>query len=121
VDKAVLWHLEKGVNLNPWHLLQVCRAAYRFPKHAAEAKELADKLPKNFKPRAQLEWLLVQLEKGDAKADDLVKSLPDPEGAARGLAWLALGRHFGPDLTLPDNVDDAPYRVFAKIGQALGK
>jgi len=121
VDKAVEWYLEKGINPNPWHTLQVCRAAYRFPKHSAKAKELADKLPKNFKPRAQLEWLLVQLEKGDAKADDLVKGLPEPEGAARGLAWLALGRHFGDKLDLPDNVDDAPYRVFAKIGQALGK
>jgi len=121
VDKAMQWYMEKGVNLNQWHTLQVCRAAYRFPNHAAAAKELADKLPKNFKPRAQLEWLYAQLEKDEGKADELVKNLPDPEGPARGLAWLALGRHFGGELTLPDGANDAAYRVFAKIGQALGK
>lgn len=120
VDKALQWHMEKGVNLNPWHVLQVCRAAYRCPNHADAAKELADRLPKNFKSRAQFEWLLAQLEKGDAKAEDLVKNLPDPDGPARGLAWLALGRHFGSGLALAEGADDAPCRVFAKIGQALG-
>ncbi|GEM_PF-6511246 len=119
VDKAL--ELTKGQKLNPWLTLQLCKAAYRFPDHAARAKELADKLPPNFKRRAQLEWLLAQLEKSDAKAEDLVKALPEHDGPTRGLAWVALGRHFGSALALPEvNSEDGPYRVFAKIGQALG-
>lgn len=111
----------KGKGSSAWQVLQMCRTAYRLPDHAAEAKQRAAKLEKVFKRRAQLDWVEAQLEKGDAKLADLLPHLPDPEGPARGLAWMALGRYFGNSLTLPDaGSEDGPYIVFAKIGQALG-
>ena len=120
-DALKLLEKNPGLKVPPWQTLQLCRAACRFPHHSAEARKLADKLPAEFKRRAQLEWLQAQLDKGDAKAEALVTELPDQGGAARGLAWVALGRHFGSALPLPDaDSEDGPCVVFARIGQALG-
>ena len=112
-----------GKKYPPWHTLQLCRVAFRVPDHAAAAKEMALKLPGNFKRRAQLEWVYSQLERDDGKVTmELVKDFPDPGGAARTLAWIALARHLGRDCELPsENGEEAEHREFVKIGQLVGK
>jgi hypothetical protein len=112
-----------GKKYPPWHTLQLCRAAFRVPEHAADAKDMALKLPGNFKRRAQLEWVYSQLERDDGKVTmELVKEFPDAGGAARTLAWIALARHLGRDCELPsENGEDAEHREFVKIGHLVGK
>ncbi|MCI0681583.1 MAG: hypothetical protein L0Y71_05735 [Gemmataceae bacterium] len=112
-----------GQSYPAWHTLQLCRAAFRIPDQAATAKEYGLKLPGNFKRRAQLEWIYAQLERDDGKVSmDLVKDFPDPGGAARTLAWIALARHLGDACERPSaDGDDAEHREFVKIGQLVGK
>lgn len=121
VETAIKVH--KGDKYPPWYTLQLCRAAFRVPDQAVAAKDLGLKLPGNFKRRAQLEWIYAHLEREDAKVSmELVKDFPDPGGAARTLAWIALARHLGKDCELPaEGGDDAEHREFVKIGQLVGK
>jgi hypothetical protein len=127
VEGAINLEKKLKANMTPWRTYQLCRVAIRIPDLAPRARELAKDLPPNFKRRAQLDWLLVQLEKGDnmAATDQLIAELPPPEGPARGLAWVALGRQFtamGRPVPVPEaEGDNALDRVFANIGIALGK
>jgi negative regulator of sigma E activity len=127
VEGALKIQEKSKSRMSVWNTYQLYRVALRIPDFAAKAKELAKELPDNFKRRAQLDWLLVQLEKGDnmAAADQLIAEMPPAEGPARGLAWVALGRQFtalGRPVPLPEaEGDNALDRVFANIGIALGK
>ncbi len=104
-----------------WTTFQCCRAALRIPAQTAEAKQLADKLPANFKRRIQLEWFQLQLEKSDEKScKDLMAPFAEAENPTRALAWLALGRRFGSACPVPDTeTEDPTPRLFANIGKAL--
>ena len=110
----------------PWLALQLVQATLR-ANLIDQAKEIAKKLPADFKSWAELEIFQATLAKnqGLAQASE-VEQIGDPNSLARALAWEAWARHntrldFKNDVDLAlETLSDQRFRPFIEVGIALG-
>jgi hypothetical protein len=113
-------------NIPPWLGYELVKATVRAGL-VKEAKEIAKKLPPEFKSWGELEIFQGQLaKKEDLAPADMIEEITDPNSLPRALAWEAWARHntrlgYKDDVDAEwDKVTDHRFRPFLDVGIALG-